>query len=108
MPLWSSGPRERCEPPAAPRVTSFGLDGPARTRCTRSVQPLFLVVSEDPAITPGLADDLRRRFGADYRVVSSAEVEEAVDVLRRCAADDHDVALVIADERLAAVEFLAR
>jgi thioredoxin reductase (NADPH) len=59
----------------------------------------------------GLVSDLRRRFGADYRVVSADSAAEAMAALDRLAALDQDVALVIADQdlvQMAAVDVLRR
>jgi hypothetical protein len=48
-------------------------------------RPVFLLVAEDRAVLDVLVSDLRRRFGADYRVVSADSAAEALAALDRLA-----------------------
>jgi thioredoxin reductase (NADPH) len=71
--------------------------------------PGLLVVSDDPHLCSGLVADLDRRFGRDYEV-TGGPAAVAADVLRRMAAAERPVALLIVDERLSApsaLEFFA-
>jgi thioredoxin reductase (NADPH) len=73
-------------------------------------RPHLVVVSEDAQRLESLAGDLMRRYEPDYQVVSSASVSDALARLAGLGQAGADVALVIADERLAqmpAVGFLA-
>ncbi len=74
-------------------------------------RPVFLLVSGDESRREGLSRDLRRRFGADYRVAVADSATAAGGLLAELATAGAEVALVIADEHLAgepAVDFLAR
>jgi thioredoxin reductase (NADPH) len=74
-------------------------------------RPVFLLVSEDEPRLKALSSDLRRRFGADYRVVTSTAPGEALSTLADLAEHGTEVALLIADEHLAgmpAVDFLVQ
>src|ERR1700759_5727979 len=74
-------------------------------------RPVFLLVSGDEARRDGLGRDLRRRFGADYRVAAAGSAAAAARLLGDLAAAGAEVALVIVDEHLAgepAVDLLAR
>ena len=74
-------------------------------------QPIFFVLTADPAVLDSLTADLDRRFGADYRVLGASSAAVAMGVLEEAAERRERVALVIADQRLteiAAVVFLGR
>jgi thioredoxin reductase (NADPH) len=47
--------------------------------------------------------ELRKRYGADYQVISAGSAQEAVDVLGRLREDRSQVALVLADQQLPGV-----
>jgi thioredoxin reductase (NADPH) len=70
-----------------------GLVRPSITTLT-STKPIFSLV--EPSAF--LARDLRRRFGADYDVITAADAASGLEFLRR--ARDEDVALVIAPYRM--------
>jgi thioredoxin reductase (NADPH) len=73
--------------------------------------PVLLVVDPDRHAREGLAGALGRRFGADYRIVASASPEEGLTLLQQCAAEVHDVALMIANlwtPGMNGIEVLAR
>ena len=74
-------------------------------------RPIFLLVSGDGLRLDALRDDLSRRYQADYQVSVAGSAAAALTMLAVQAGSDAEVALVIADERLAdmpAVDFLAR
>jgi len=74
-------------------------------------RPHFVVVSEDAPRLDALACDLRRRYEPDYQVVCTSSASDALTMLARLGQAGAEVALLIADERLAqmpAVGFLAR
>jgi len=74
-------------------------------------RPIFLLVSGDGLRLDALRDDLSRRYQADYQVSVAGSAAAALTMLAVQAGSDAEVALVIADERLAdmpAADFLAR
>jgi thioredoxin reductase (NADPH) len=73
--------------------------------------PTLFVIDDDPRELATLEDVLRRRFGADYRVMAERLPEAGLDLLERLAHRGDDVALVAADLGLpgmGGVEFLER
>jgi thioredoxin reductase (NADPH) len=73
--------------------------------------PVLLVVDNDPPELMAFERALRRRYGADYRVLAERSPEAALDLLERLAEGGEDVALVAADLHLPGmdgVEFLER
>jgi thioredoxin reductase (NADPH) len=74
-------------------------------------RPIFLLVSGDGLRLDALRDDLSRRYQADYQVSVAGSAAAALTMLAVQAGSDAEIALIIADERLAdmpAVDFLAR
>jgi thioredoxin reductase (NADPH) len=72
-------------------------------------EPVLLVIDDDPRELATFERALRRRYGADYRVVAEHSPEAALGLLERLADRGEDVALVAADLRLPGtdgVEFL--
>ena len=73
-------------------------------------RPRLVVVCEDGPRLEALASDLKRRYEADYQVVSLASASDALAMLAGLGQTGAEVALLIVDERLAqmpAVGFLA-
>jgi thioredoxin reductase (NADPH) len=74
-------------------------------------KPVLMVVVGDPGQREELATALRRRFGADYQVVSEAGPAAALAALGRLAEAGGRAALLLADQRLeemTGVELLRR
>jgi thioredoxin reductase (NADPH) len=74
-------------------------------------RPRFVLVSEDASRLKSLDEDLKRRYEPDYQVVSMSSASDALAMLAGLGQTGAEVALLIADERLAqmpAVGFLAR
>lgn len=63
--------------------------------------PIIMIVDDDPAPLATMHEDLARRYGGDYRVVSHATPRAALEELRRIKADGGRVALLIADQWMA-------
>jgi len=83
----------------------------ARVELPHPRRPVFLLVAEDGPRLEALARDLKRRYLADYRVVSAVSAGTALTMLAELADSGAVVALLIADEHLLempAVDFLAR
>ena len=73
--------------------------------------PVLLVIDDDPQDLAASERALRRRYGADYRVMAEHSPKAGLDLLERLAHRGDDVALVAADLRLPGmngVEFLER
>jgi thioredoxin reductase (NADPH) len=71
--------------------------------------PVILSVDDDPAVSRGVARDLRRRYGEGYRVVRATSGPEALDALKEIKLRGGQVALLLADYRMpqmSGIEFL--
>jgi thioredoxin reductase (NADPH) len=64
-------------------------------------RPVLLVVDDDPASLHTICHELEERYGRDYHVVSEASVAGAERALRTLRETGEEVALVLADHRLA-------
>ena len=70
-----------------------------------------MAVDDDPAALGVLAEELRKRYGADYAVACDGDPQAALQALERVQADGGQVALVLADQWMPAmtgVELLSR
>ena len=73
---------------------------------TRTV---LLTVDDDPVVSRSVARDLRRRYGADYRIVRAESGAQALEALRELKLRGDHVALLVADYRMpqmSGIEFL--
>ena len=64
-------------------------------------RPLFLVVDNDPEALRQIADELNRRYDADYVVKCESAPDAALSFLERASTEGREVALVFAEEHLA-------
>ena len=74
-------------------------------------QPVLFVIDDDAGVVRALRDDLRRRFGEDFRVIGESSAAAGLTVLRELAGRREPVALLIADHDMSempGVGFLAR
>jgi thioredoxin reductase (NADPH) len=74
-----------------------------------SSQPVILVVDDDIASLTITEQELRKRYGRDYRVLARVSATAALDELRRFKADGQPVALILADQtmpEMAGTDFL--
>jgi thioredoxin reductase (NADPH) len=74
-------------------------------------QPVLFVIDDDVGVVGALRDDLRRRFGEDFRVIGESSAAAGLAVLRELAGKHEPVALLIVDHdmtEMPGVEFLAR
>ncbi|WP_227979422.1 FAD-dependent oxidoreductase [Nocardia spumae] len=65
-----------------------------------AVKPVILSVDDDPGVSRAVVRDLRRRYGADYRVMRADSGASALDVLRELKLRGQPVAVLIADYRM--------
>jgi thioredoxin reductase (NADPH) len=74
-------------------------------------RPVVAVVDAEDASRQALARELERRYGADYRIMSSASPEQALTGLEQLRGEGAEVPLVLADQRMpgrTGAQFLAR
>jgi thioredoxin reductase (NADPH) len=72
----------------------------AETRPERTARPVLLTVDDDPSVSRAVARDLRRRYGADYRIMRSDSGEEALEAIRDVVLRGEQVAAILADYRM--------
>jgi thioredoxin reductase (NADPH) len=73
-------------------------------------KPVLLAVDDDPEVLGALERDLRREYGARYRVVVANSGPRALDALRTLQLRNDSVALLLVDQRMpqmTGIEFLA-
>ena len=74
-------------------------------------RPNLLAVDDDVSVLEAVVQDLRRQYGAEYRVMRAASGQAALDTLKVLKARQEPVALLLSDQRMpgmAGVEFLER
>jgi len=74
-------------------------------------RPILLAVDDDTSVLEAVVQDLRRQYGATYRVMRAASGQAALDTLDQLKARQEPVALILSDQRMpgiAGVEFLER
>ncbi|MET7288881.1 FAD-dependent oxidoreductase [Streptomyces sp. NPDC005573] len=74
-----------------------------------ATRTVILTVDDDPGVSRAVARDLRRRYGASYRIVRAETGESALDALRELKLRGDLVAVILADYRMPqmnGIEFL--
>ncbi|HWG21633.1 MAG TPA: FAD-dependent oxidoreductase [Terracidiphilus sp.] len=74
-------------------------------------RPILLAVDDDVNVLEAVVQDLRRQYGAGYRVVRAAGGQPALDTLAQLKTREEPVALLVSDQRMPGmngVEFLER
>ena len=72
----------------------------AEARSERAARPVLLTVDDDPSVSRAVARDLRRRYGADYRIMRAESGEEALQAIREVVLRGDQVAAILADYRM--------
>jgi thioredoxin reductase (NADPH) len=62
--------------------------------------PVLLTVDDDPGVSRAVARDLRRRYGAEFRVVRTESGRQALDTLKDLKLRGQAVAVMLADHRM--------
>jgi len=74
-------------------------------------RPILLAVDDDVNVLEAVIQDLRRQYGAEYRVMRAAGGQAALDTLSQVKAREEPVALLLSDQRMpgmSGVQFLER
>ncbi len=74
-------------------------------------RPILLAVDDDASVLEAVVQDLRREYGATYRVMRAASGQAALDALAQLKSRQEPVALLLSDQRMpgmTGVEFLER
>src|ERR1017187_9561144 len=72
-------------------------------------RPILLAVDDDVSVLEAVVQDLRRQYGATYRVMRAGSGQAALDTLAQVKTRQEPVALLVSDQRMpgmAGVEFL--
>lgn len=75
------------------------------------VKPILMTIDDDLLVLGAIAQDLRRKYGTDYRIVRASSGLEALDLLAQFKERGDPVALLLSDHRMPqmdGVEFLER
>lgn len=74
-------------------------------------RPILLAVDDDVNVLEAVVQDLRRQYGAEYRIMRAASGQAALDTLSQVKTREEPVALLLSDQRMpgiTGVEFLER
>jgi thioredoxin reductase (NADPH) len=72
-------------------------------------RPILLAIDDDISVLEAVVQDLRRQYGATYRVLRAGSGQAAIDTLTQLKTREEDVALLLSDQRMpgmTGVEFL--
>ncbi|NVK28030.1 MAG: FAD-dependent oxidoreductase [Flavobacteriia bacterium] len=76
-----------------------------------TAKPYIFAVDDDPQVSRAIQRDLRKKYNAEYRVLSSVSVLEAESALSELKNQGAEIALFLSDQRMPdmlGVEFLAK
>jgi thioredoxin reductase (NADPH) len=74
-------------------------------------KPVILAVDDEQDVLNAVERDLRRRFGAEYRILKASSGEEALEAVRELKRRGTEAALLLADQRMpvmSGTEFLEK
>lgn len=64
------------------------------------MEPVILVIDDDPQVLAAIRRDLRSRYREDYRVLSANSGESALDTIKQLKARGDALAMIISDQRM--------
>lgn len=64
------------------------------------MKPAIMTVDDDPSVLNAVERDLRRQYGAEYRILKADSGLGALETVRELKARNHAVALFVVDERM--------
>jgi thioredoxin reductase (NADPH) len=88
-----------------------GARGCGAAYTSSMARPILLAVDDDVNVLEAVVQDLRRQYGAEYRVMRAAGGQTALDTLSQVKAREEPVALLLSDQRMpgmTGVQFLER
>ena len=62
-------------------------------------KPVLLAIDDDVSVLDAVAEDLRRRYGKEYRVLRAASGLAALDICPQLKERGDSVALLLSDQR---------
>lgn len=74
-------------------------------------RPILLAVDDDPSVLEAVVQDLRRHYGAEYRILRAASGQAALDTLEQLKVRQEVVGLIVSDQRMpgmTGVDFLEK
>src|SRR5438477_2729467 len=86
-------------------------DGEPQRTEVGMARPVLLAVDDDTNVLSAVERDLRRHYGAEYRIVRADSGESALETLEQLHQRNESVALLLADQRMprmTGVDFLAQ
>jgi thioredoxin reductase (NADPH) len=63
-------------------------------------RPILLAVDDDVSVLEAVVQDLRRQYGATYRIMRAASGQAALDTLAQVKTRQEPVALLVSDQRM--------
>jgi thioredoxin reductase (NADPH) len=66
----------------------------------RESRPILLTVDDDPSVSRAVARDLRRHYGADYRILRADNGSEGLELIREVVLRGEQIAAILADYRM--------
>src|SRR5665811_78684 len=63
-------------------------------------RPILLAVDDDVSVLEAVVQDLRRQYGATYRVMRAASGQAGLDTLNQLKTRQEPVALLLSDQRM--------
>jgi thioredoxin reductase (NADPH) len=70
------------------------------TTPSATLKPAIVTVDDDPAVLNAVERDLRRHYGAEYRILKVDSGMRALETVSELKARNHPVALFVVDERM--------
>src|SRR5579871_6539448 len=74
-------------------------------------RPILLAVDDDVSVLEAVVQDLRRKYGAEFRILRAASGQAALDTLEQLKTRQDPVALIVSDQRMpgmTGVDFLEK